>query len=394
MSVRKIKVGVFSVGVNHWDRRLFDEVIPLPNGTSYNSYLIFGSEKVVLVDTVDPMLQPEFLENLKEFKDLKIDYVVALHAEQDHSGSIPKILEIFKEAKVVTNEKCKELLIEHLHIDEARVIVVQDGEKLSLGDKTLTFILTPWVHWPETMSVLLNEDKILFTCDFFGSHYATSELFAGHDPLILEAAKRYYAEIMMPFRSFIKSDLKKLENFTFDMIAPSHGPVWDDPHFIMDAYKEWISDSVNNKVLIPYASMHGSTKVLVDRLIDRLTEKGIEVVPFNLIVSDLGSIAINMVDAATIVLAFPTVLTGPHPLGAYITFFANMLRPKTKFVAVITSFGWGGTTIDWVKAHTKNLKVEILAGIEVKGLPYEKDLEEIDALADKIELAHKSIGIL
>ncbi len=394
MSVRKIKEGVFSVGVNHWDRRLFDEVIPLPNGTSYNSYLVFGNEKVALIDTVEPVLQNEFLENLKEFKNLKIDYIVAEHAEQDHSGSIPKILEIFKEAKVVTNEKCKELLIEHLHIDEDRIIVVQDGEKLSLGNRTLTFILTPWVHWPETMSVLLEEDKILFTCDFFGAHYSTSKLFAGNDPLVLEAAKRYYAEIMMPFRSFIRTNMKKLENFTFDMIAPSHGPIWNDPHIIIDAYNDWISDNVKNKVLIPYVSMHGSTKILVDRLVDKLTEKGIEVVPFNLTVADLGNIAINMVDAATIVLAFPTVLTGPHPLGAYITFFANMLRPKTQFVAVITSFGWGGTTIDWVKTHTKNLKAEILAGIEVKGLPYEKDLEQIDVLSDKIELAHKSIGIL
>jgi len=394
MSVRKIKEGVFSVGVNHWDRRLFDEVIPLPNGTSYNSYLVFGNEKVALIDTVEPVLQNEFLENLKEFKNLKIDYIVAEHAEQDHSGSIPKILEIFKEAKVVTNEKCKELLIEHLHIDEDRIIVVQDGEKLSLGNRTLTFILTPWVHWPETMSVLLEEDKILFTCDFFGAHYSTSKLFAGNDPLVLEAAKRYYAEIMMPFRSFIRTNMKKLENFTFDMIAPSHGPIWNDPHIIIDAYNDWISDNVKNKVLIPYVSMHGSTKILVDRLVDKLTEKGIEAVPFNLTVSDLGNIAINMVDAATIVLAFPTVLTGPHPLGAYITFFANMLRPKTQFVAVITSFGWGGTTIDWVKTHTKNLKAEILAGIEVKGLPYEKDLEQIDVLSDKIELAHKSIGIL
>ena len=394
MSVRKIKEGVFSVGVNHWDRRLFDEVIPLPNGTSYNSYLVFGNEKVALIDTVEPVLQNEFLENLKEFKNLKIDYIVAEHAEQDHSGSIPKILEIFKEAKVVTHEKCKELLIEHLHIDEDRIIVVQDGEKLSLGNRTLTFILTPWVHWPETMSVLLEEDKILFTCDFFGAHYSTSKLFAGNDPLVLEAAKRYYAEIMMPFRSFIRTNMKKLENFTFDMIAPSHGPIWNDPHIIIDAYNDWISDNVKNKVLIPYVSMHGSTKILVDRLVDKLTEKGIEVVPFNLTVADLGNIAINMVDAATIVLAFPTVLTGPHPLGAYITFFANMLRPKTQFVAVITSFGWGGTTIDWVKTHTKNLKAEILAGIEVKGLPYEKDLEQIDVLSDKIELAHKSIGIL
>jgi len=394
MSVRKIKDGVYAVGVNHWDRKLFDEIIPLPNGTSYNSYLIIGSEHTALIDTVDPALTDEFLRNLQEFKDLKIDYVISQHAEQDHSGSIPKVLEVFKDAKVVTNEKCKELLMEHLLIPEDKFIVVKDYEKLSLGNKTLQFILTPWVHWPETMSTYLEEDKILFTCDFFGSHYATSELYAENSEIVLEGAKRYYAEIMMPFRNFIKSNINKISKFDFEIIAPSHGPMWNDPKFIVNAYSDWISDKVSNTVLILYASMHGSTKAAVEVLYNALVEKGIKVVPFNLVSADIGEIAISLVDAATVVFALPTVLTGPHPLGANITYFANAVRPKVKYAAVITSYGWGGMTVKWVKDHIGNLKAELLDEIEIKGLPKDKDIERLKALADKIEDAHKKLGIL
>ncbi len=394
MSVRKIKENVYAVGVNHWDRKLFDEIIPLPNGTSYNAYLIVGSEHTALIDTVDPVLKDALIENLKEFKDLKIDYIISQHAEQDHSGSIPEVLKLYPEAKVVTNEKCKELLIDHLGIPEEKFIVVKDYDKLSLGDKTLTFIFTPWVHWPETMSTYLHEDKILFTCDFFGSHYATSELYAKNSEIVLEGAKRYYAEIMMPFRNFIKSNINKIEKFDFEIIAPSHGPMWNDPKFIIDAYLDWVSPEVKNEVVILYTSMHGSTKIIVDELYNKLVEKGVRVLPFNLVSSDLGEIAISLVDAATVVFAFPTVLTGPHPLGASIVYFVNAIKPKTKFVSIITSYGWGGMAIKWVKEHIGNLKVDLLYELEVKGLPKEKDIEKLNELVMRIVEAHKSIGIL
>ncbi|MGB9769781.1 MULTISPECIES: FprA family A-type flavoprotein [Caldisericum] len=394
MSVRKIKENVYAVGVNHWDRKLFDEIIPLPNGTSYNAYLIIGSEHTALIDTVDPVLKDALIENLKEFKDLKIDYIISQHAEQDHSGSIPEVLKLYPEAKVVTNEKCKELLIDHLGIPEEKFIVVKDYDKLSLGDKTLTFIFTPWVHWPETMSTYLHEDKILFTCDFFGSHYATSELYAKNSEIVLEGAKRYYAEIMMPFRNFIKSNINKIEKFDFEIIAPSHGPMWNDPKFIIDAYLDWVSPEVKNEVVILYTSMHGSTKIIVDELYNKLVEKGVRVLPFNLVSSDLGEIAISLVDAATVVFAFPTVLTGPHPLGASIIYFVNAIKPKTKFVSIITSYGWGGMAIKWVKEHIGNLKVDLLYELEVKGLPKEKDIEKLNELVMRIVEAHKSIGIL
>ncbi len=198
--MKELKPGVYFTGAIDWDRRLFDELVPLPDGTSYNSYLVKGSEKTVLLDAVDPTKTEVLVDHLVRLGVDKLDYIVSHHAEQDHSGSIPDVLLLYPDAKVVTNPKCKAMLVDHLEIEEDRFITVADGEKLSLGDKTLQFIYTPWVHWPETMSTYLAEDKILFTCDFFGSHLASSSLFVTDEGQAYEAAKRYYAEIMMPFR--------------------------------------------------------------------------------------------------------------------------------------------------------------------------------------------------
>jgi flavorubredoxin len=289
MPVRQIKPGVYSVGSIDWDRRLFDELIPLPDGTSYNVYLIQGSEKTALIDTVDPPKENELFDNLRKLGVNNIDYVIANHAEQDHSGSIPKILKAFPNAKAVTNAKCKGMLIDLLLIPEDRFIVVNDANTLSLGNKTLQFIMAPWVHWPETMLTYLQEDKILFPCDFFGSHLATSDLYATDEARVYEAAKRYYAEIMMPFRNSINKHMEKLKQFEIEIIAPSHGPIHNRPNFILNAYEDWISDDVKNEVLIPYVSMHGSTDKMVQFLVDALIKRGITVIPFNLTKTDMQS---------------------------------------------------------------------------------------------------------
>ena len=174
MAASEIRKNIVWVGALDWDRRLFDELIPLPDGTTYNSYLVRGSDKIALIDTVDPSKTGELLENLQEAGVTRIDYIVSQHAEQDHSGSIPEVLEIFPEAVVVTNEKCKAMLMDLLLIPESKFRVVADGETLDLGGKTLEFIFAPWVHWPETMLTYLREDKVLFSCDFLGSHLAQS----------------------------------------------------------------------------------------------------------------------------------------------------------------------------------------------------------------------------
>ncbi|PNV80295.1 MAG: MBL fold hydrolase [Dictyoglomus turgidum] len=388
MELRKIKEGIYYVGAVDWNRRLFDALIPLPDGTSYNAYLIKGSEKIVLIDTVDPTMAHllfSYLENVPH-----IDYIISHHAEQDHSGAIPLVLERYKSAKVVTSQKGKELLSTHLHIPEDRFITVSDGETLSLGDKTLKFIYTPWVHWPETMVSYLQEDKILFTCDLFGSHLATSDLFVTDEGLVYESAKRYYAEIMMPFRIIIQKNLEKIKPYEIEMIAPSHGPIYQNPSFIINAYNDWVNNPPKNIVVISYISMHNSTKIMVEHLTEKLVEKGIKVEIFDLSVADIGKLAMALVDAGTIVLGTPTVLSGPHPKVAYAVFLANALKPKAKFLTIIGSYGWGGKTLDILKSMINNLDIEILDPVLVRGLPKEEDFKALDELSEKIYKKHKA----
>jgi flavorubredoxin len=385
---------IYYVGVQDWDRRLFDELIPLPDGTSYNAYLIKGSEKTALLDSVDPAKIHELINSLVSAGVDKLDYIVCHHAEQDHSGGIPDVLLMYPDAKVVTNAKCKGLLVDHLDIEADQIIEITEGQTLSLGDKTLQFYMTPWVHWPETMSTYLQEDKILFSCDFFGSHQATSELFVQDEAHILQAAKRYYAEIMMPFRSAIAGNLKKLAPLDIKMIAPSHGPVYPRPALIMEAYKDWIGDRVENKVVVAYVSMHDSTRRMVEYFVDSLMEKGVGVRQFNLTGVDVGHLAMELVDAATVILAAPTVLVGPHPTAAYAAVLVNAFKPKTKFAGIIGSFGWGSKMVETLTGLMGNLKAEMFEPVLIKGQPKPQDFEKIEALAEQIQAKHKGLGIL
>jgi flavorubredoxin len=391
--MQELRPNVYSIRAIDWDRRLFDELIPLPEGTTYNAYLVEGSEKTALLDTVDPTKTDALLGSLTASGIDKIDYVVAHHGEQDHSGSIPAVLARYPDAKVVTNVKCKGMLIDLLHIQEERFLTIQDGQTLSLGNKTLQFFDTPWVHWPETMVTYLVEDKILFSCDFFGSHLASSSLYVDDEPLAFESAKRYYAEIMMPFRSIIKKNLEKVGKLQIEMIAPSHGPVHDKPRYIVDAYKDWISDNAKNEVVVAYISMHESTRDMAEYFSKALIRRGIVVRQFNLAVTDLGRLAIALVDAATIVLGSPTVLTGAHPKVAYAAFVANALRPKTRFASIVGSFGWGGKMVEQLAGLLTNLKVEVLTPVIAKGRPKDEDYAALDALAEQILTKHRGIGI-
>jgi len=391
MIPRKIKNHIFSVGAVDWDRRLFDSLIPLPDGTSYNAYLIRGSEKTALLDTVDPSKAEILFENLKAVT--SIDFVIAHHAEQDHSGSIPAVLAKYPQAKVLCTPKAKGMLMDHLDIAEDKFVTVGDGETVSLGDLTLKFIHTPWVHWPETMSTYLGENKILFSCDFFGSHLAASDVFVTDEGSVYESAKRYYAEIMMPFRTIIQKNLEKLKPLEIDFIAPSHGPVYNRPEFILNAYRDWTSDTPKNEVVIPYISMHGSTQKMVEYLVSALAERGLRVSQFNLADADIGKLAIALVDAATIVIGTPTVHVGPHPNVVYAVHLANALRPKLKFASIIGSFGWGSKAVEQIVAMIPNLKAEVFPPVICRGLPRQADFAALDTLADTIAQKHKALGL-
>ena len=391
LEYNEIVKNVFAVGAKHWDRELFDELIPLPDGTSYNAYLVKSGDKTVLIDTVEPEKADDLYDHLMEMDIKNIDFIISNHAEQDHSGSIPMILDMYPESKVITNPKCKGYLIDLLELEEDIFITVTDGEEMKIGNKTFKFIYTPWVHWPETMSTYLVDDEILFSCDFFGSHRATSKLFVYDERKVVEDAKRYYAEIMMPFRKHIKKNIAKVEQHSIKFIAPSHGPVYDKPELIIDAYKDWISPRVDNKIVIPYVSMHESTALLVDYLVKSFTSLGMHVIPFNIPKTDVGELSMELVDAATVIFASPMVLGGAHPQAVYAAYLANALRPKAKHISVVGSYGWGGKMVDQFKSLLTNVKAEFVEPVLVKGIPKESDLDKLDKFVDKIVELHKNL---
>jgi flavorubredoxin len=391
MKPREILPDVHYVGAPDFDRRLFDALIPLPDGTSYNSYLVRGRDKTVLIDAVEPAKLPVLEDYLAGVA--RIDYVVSNHTEQDHSGGLPWLLERYPGIQILSSELAKPMLIDHLEIDPAKIRTVADGERLDLGGKTLRFVYTPWVHWPETMSTFLEEDKVLFSCDFFGSHIAQTDLFVDGADCILVEAKRYYAEIMMPFRKIVQKNLDKIKDLDIRLIAPSHGPIHRDPASIIGAYRDWTDDKPHNTVVIPWATMHGSTALMVERLVAALVKRGITVHPFNMATADIGQLAMTLVDAATIVVAAPTVHVGPHPVVFNAVVLANALRPKVRFASIIGSYGWAGRMVEMVKGAMPNLKVEILPPVVAKGLPKPADFEALEALAAAIAAKHKEAGL-
>jgi len=391
MEPREIVPGVHYVGVPDFDRRLFDALIPLPDGTSYNAYLVTGRDKIALVDAVEPQKLDVLRAYLAGVP--RIDYVVSNHTEQDHSGGLPWVLERYPEAVLLASETAKPMLVDHVGLDAARIRTVADGERLALGGKTLRFIVTPWVHWPETMSTYLEEDRILFSCDWFGSHMAQTNLFVDGVDCILAEAKRYYAEIMMPFRKIIQKNLEKIKDLDIRLIAPSHGPIHRDPGSIIRAYRDWTDDKPHNCVVIPWVTMHGSTEILVGRLVDALTVRGVTVHPFNMATADIGQLAMALVDAATIVVGAPTVHVGPHPAVFNAVVLANALRPKVRFASIVGSYGWAGKMVDVIKGAIPNLRVELLPPVVCKGQPKPADLEAIDALAEAIAAKHRALGL-
>jgi flavorubredoxin len=373
--------GVYAVGIRDWNRRLFDALISLPKGTTYNSYLIIGNSKKALIDTVNPGFEKEWEERIAQKTDpAEIDYVIMNHAEPDHAGSIPYIMSINKKAKLVTSMQGAKMAQVFYGVEPERIIPVKDQETLDLGGKTLRFIEAPMLHWPETMFTYLQEDKILFPCDFFGSHVASGVYDDEVEDLLVDA-QRYWGEIMMPFRSLAQRGLEKIKNLEIKLIAPSHGPVHRNTERILNAYRLWADGKTKQKATIVYVTMWKSTEKMIQPLIETLAAEGIELVVHNLTVSDIGDVAKDLVDSKAIVLGAPTVLTGMHPLAVYAAYLVKALRPPTKFAVVLSSYGWGGGALKQAQEILGPTKLEVVGALEVNGPPKDKDIEQIIEIA-------------
>jgi len=381
MKFREIKNNIYYCGLNDRERKIFDELIPLEQGTSYNSYLVKGSEKIALIDTMYLPKSDEYIKNLDENGVTKIDYIIANHGEQDHTGALPKLIKKYPEAMIVTNQFCKNNIMEMLLIPEDRIQVIKNNEELSLGDKTLRFLMAPGVHWPDTMFTYIVEDNLLCTCDFLGAHYTFDDIFADDSEELMHSAKRYYAEIMMPFRKMCQKYTKQVQEINPEMILPSHGPIYKNPKFILDLYEDWSSDEAKNMILMPYVSMYGSVTEMINYLADKFESAGIKIVKHDVVTDDLGDLAMALVDAKAIILGGSMVLASPHPAIANAAYLANLLNPKAKYASIVGSYGWGGDLIDKLAGMISNLKVEVIEPILVKGKAKPETYEKLDAMA-------------
>jgi len=388
MGSKEIAPNVFWVGAKHHNRRLFDGLIPLPHGTSYNAYLIVGSKKTALVDTVNPGFEKELLAKISERIDpAKVDYVIMNHAEPDHANAARDVLAVAKTAKLVAGVKGKEAAMMYFDIPEERIMVVNESSVIDLGGKTLKFVDAPWLHWPETIFTYLEEDKILFPCDFFGSHLAVGEFYADEygNENTLDMAKLYFAEIMMPFRKPGQTAIEKVKKLGPKMIAPSHGMIWREPKVILDEYAKWTSEKFQRKVMIVYVSMWGSTEKMVLALRDALVKKDITVQLFDIPNTEIGHIAKELVDTPVVVVGAPTVLGGVHPVAAYATMLVKALRAPTRYAAVFTSYGWSGGAVKALQGILEGTKIEVLGVVEVKGPPKKAEFDKVTELADRID---------
>jgi flavorubredoxin len=378
--------GIYWVGVEDWNRRIFDALIPLPLGTSYNAYLVVGKEKTALVDTVQSNFAYEMLQKIGKIMDPeKIDYVVMNHAEPDHAGSIPRVMTTAKNAKLVVTKLGVDMAKVFYDVPSEKTIMVKEGDMLDLGGKMLRFIDAPWLHWPETMFTYCVEDKILFPCDFFGAHIAKSRLYDDEvGDIVLPEAKRYYAEIMMPFPVAIQRALDKVKNFDLKIIAPSHGPIYRNPRRILDAYEQWARGPLPQKAVIIYVSMWGSTEMLEKTIMESISSEGVEIVPYNLLVADISHVMRDLVDANAIVIGAPTVLNGAHPLAIMATEIIRALKPRAKLAAIFGSYGWGRGAVKMITDRLQQSGFEIVETLEVRGPPRKEDIQKAAELGKHV----------
>ncbi len=381
---REISSDVYWVGARDWNRRVFDALIPLPQGTTYNAYLVQGQKKTALIDTVNPGFEEELEGRIGQVTSLAdLDYLIMNHAEPDHAGAIPYVLQRSKKARLVTTEKGAKMAQVQYGAPQERITTVKDGETIDLGGKTLKFIEAPWLHWPETMFTYLVENKVLFPCDFLGFHTA----YGFYDDEVEEFvpfAQRYFGEIMMPFRKMGQKALEKIGGLGIELIAPSHGPIHRNPERILELYRTWTAGETREKVIVVYVSMWNSTERMIKALVETLTAEGLEVGLHNLVNADLGDVARDLVDARAIVLGTPTVLGGMHPLAIYAASLVKALRPPLEYGAVLSSYGWGGGAVKQAAEILEPTKIEVVGAVEVNGPPAPDDYQQIADLGRQL----------
>ena len=388
--IPEIKPGIYWVGAIDWDRRLFDSLIPLPDGTSYNSYLVKGSQKTALIDTVAPVFQNELLAKLKQIIDIKkIDFLVMNHAEADHASAIPHIMEA-SSAALLTSSKGAKMAERFFGVNPDRIKTVDFDKPVDLGGKTLRFIDAPWLHWPETMFTYIPEDKILFSGDFFGGHISYGVFDSDVDNAIC-AAKSYFAEIMMPYKNFGRKALEKIAEMDIAMIAPTHGPVYKNVKPILENYRVWCSGETTEKAIVVYTTIWGGSEAMARIIAESLKSEGIAVRLYNPGTTEFSEISSDLIDSRGLVLVTPTILGNMHPLATLFMNIVKLFKANFKYGAIVTSYGWAKSATKHAVEAMEAAKIEVLGSVDVNGPALGEDINAIRELGENLARRIKKI---
>ena len=381
MKPLEIKKDVYFVGVIDWKRRHFHgHTYATRTGTTYNSYLIVD-DKITLVDTVLETFAGEMIEKISQIvSPEKIDHIIINHGETDHTGALPKLLELCPKAKVFGTKKCKETLERHYR-REFNFNIVKTGDNLELGKKRITFIEAAMLHWPDTMFSYLADEGILFSNDVFGQHYASSERFDDEvkEAILIDEAAKYYANIMWPYASVMLRKIEEVLNMDIplDMIAPSHGIIWrNDPMKAVEAHLSWSRNETKRKVVVVYETMYGATEEMARKIVEGLQDSNVTVKLYNINNSDRTEIIKEMLDARGYIIGSSTHDNNLLPgIAGFLEFFKG-IKPKGRLFSAFGSYGWSGGAVKAIEDIFKEMRIDpTLSGISIKYFPNEKDLE-------------------
>lgn len=379
----EMKKGIYWVGAVDWSMRSFHGY-STRRGSSYNAYLILD-EKITLIDTVKAPFVAELLERVSSVVDpKKIDYIISNHVEPDHSGSLPIMAKCCPNAKIATSAPngLKGLTGRY---GELNYQAVKTGETLSLGARTLSFVATPMLHWPDSMVTYCPEEKILFSNDAFGQHLAANRRFDDENDLhiIMEEAKKYYANILMLYGKQAQTALAALGSLPIEMILTGHGVSWR-AHIpeILDAYKKWSAGELEEKAVVVFDSMWGSTERLAKAITDAFTAKGVPVAYFDLRADHISDVITEVLTAKYLAVGSPTINNQMMPPVAAFLCYLKGFVPKGRKAFAFGSFGWGGQSVGLVEDELKAAGCEIcLEKIRVKDVP---TMEDLATLREKI----------
>ena len=392
----ELKKDIYWVGYADWDIRDFHGYTT-SRGSSYNAYMI-KDEKIAVIDSVKAPFAKYLLGNIAMIAALdKVDYVVCNHAEPDHSGSLPVLMEACKNAELVCNAKCQNTLSMYYDTSKWKFKIVDESSQISLGSHTLTFMNTPMAHWPESMFTYIPEEKLLFSMDAFGQHYARSERFDDEVPIeeVMQEAKTYYANIIMLYGKQVSKVLERAAGLDIEMIAPSHGVVWrKNIGMIIEAYKQWVACKAEPKVLIFFDSMWHSTEKLAEAIYDGVKQGGVSVKKHDLKKYTITELATDTIDCAVMAVGSPTLNKGIMPKVAEALTYLEGLAPQGKAAVAFGSYGWakkGGAHV--AMEYLKNMNCELLSEepLQCQFAPTAEVLEGAKELGKK--LAQKALKI-